>query len=167
MSKRQLVRHRKRLETKFKADSAAADSEVYTGITSDISENGIFIRTRYGFVPGTIIKIEIYLPEDKISKLKGKVKRSTRTQIASLKNGMGIEIIEKDSNYTIFLNSMDEGNKDNPSGSQESFSASPPPEYLIITCLDCSVKNKVAREKLSLNPRCGKCGTLLRTEDML
>ena len=140
---------------------------VYTGITSDISENGIFIRTRYGFVPGTIIKIEIYLPEDKISKLKGKVKRSTRTQIASLKNGMGIEIIEKDSNYTIFLNSMDEGNKDNPSGSQESFSASPPPEYLIITCLDCSVKNKVAREKLSLNPRCGKCGTLLRTEDML
>ena len=167
MSKRQLVRHRKRLETKFKADSAAADSEVYTGITSDISENGIFIRTRYGFVPGTIIKIEIYLPEDKISKLKGKVKRSTRTQIASLKNGMGIEIIEKDSNYTIFLNSMDEGNKDNPSGSQENFSASPPPEYLIITCLDCSVKNKVAREKLPLNPRCGKCGTLLRTEDML
>lgn len=167
MSKRQLVRHRKRLETKFKVDSAAADSVVYTGITSDISENGIFIRTRYGFVPGTIIKIEIYLPEDKISKLKGKVKRSIRTPIASLKNGMGIEIIEKDSNYTIFLNSMDEGNKDNPSGSQESFSASPPPEYLIITCLDCSVKNKVAREKLSLNPRCGKCGTLLRTEDML
>ena len=167
MSKRQLVRHRKRLETKFKADSAAADSEVYTGITSDISDGGIFIRTRYGFVPGTIIKIEIYLPEDKISKLKGKVKRSIRTPIASFKNGMGVEILEKDSSYTIFLNSMNEGNKDNPSGSQESFSASPPPEYLIITCSDCSVKNKVASKKLSLNPRCGKCGTLLRTEDML
>jgi len=53
------------------------------------------------------------------------------------------------------------------SGSQESFSASQLPEYLIITCLDCSVKNKVASKKLSLNPRCGKCGTLLRTEDML
>ncbi|MBI1812143.1 MAG: PilZ domain-containing protein [Nitrospirae bacterium] len=167
MSKRQLTRHRKRLETKFEVDSMAADSVVYTGITSDISERGIFIRTRYGLVPGTVIKIELYLPDNKISKLKGKVKRSIRTPIVSLKNGMGIEIIEKDSSYTIFLNAMDEGNKDNPSAPQENSSASPPPEYLIITCSDCNVKNKVAREKLSLNPRCGKCGTFLRAEDTL
>ena len=112
--KRQSARHKKRLETKF-----AADAEVYTGITSDISDGGIFIRTRYGFVPGTIIKIEIYLPEDKISKLKGKVKRSIRTPIASFKNGMGVEILEKDSSYTIFLNSMNDGNKDNLPESQE------------------------------------------------
>ncbi|MDP2278135.1 MAG: PilZ domain-containing protein, partial [Nitrospirota bacterium] len=78
MSKRQSARHKKRLETKFALETKfTADSAVYTGITSDISDGGIFIRTRYGFVPGTIIKIEIYLPEDKISKLKGKVKRST------------------------------------------------------------------------------------------
>ncbi len=161
-SKRQSARHRKRLETTF-----AADAEVYRGITSDISDGGIFIRTRYGFVPGTVIKIELYLPENKISKLKGKVKRSIRTPIASLKNGMGVEILEKDSSYTIFLNSMNDGNKDNLPESQETFSASQMPEYLIITCSDCSVKNKVASKKLSLNPRCGKCGTLLRTEDML
>lgn len=53
------------------------------------------------------------------------------------------------------------------SGSQESFSASQLPEYLIITCSDCRVKNKIVREKLSLNPRCGKCGTFLKAEDML
>ena len=97
MSKRQFTRYRKRLETKFAADSDVyigitsdiADSEVYIGITSDISDGGIFIRTRYGFVPGTVIKIELYLPEDKISKLKGKGKRSIRTPIASFKKWYG------------------------------------------------------------------------------
>ena len=160
--KRQFTRHKKRLETTF-----AADSVVHTGITSDISDEGIFIRTRYGSVPGTVIKIELYLPEDKISKLKGKVKRSIRTPMVSFKNGMGVQILEKDSSYTIFLNTMNGGNKDNLSESQETFSASQMPEYLIITCVDCSVKNKVASKKLSLNPRCGKCGTFLRAEDML
>jgi Tfp pilus assembly protein PilZ len=162
MSKRQSARHKKRLETKFTADSV-----VYTGITSDISDGGIFIRTRYGFVPGTVIKIELYLPEDKISKLKGKVKRSIRTPMVSFKNGMGVEILEKDSSYTIFLNAMNDGNKDNLSEAQETLSASQMPEYLIITCVDCSVKNKVASKKLSLNPRCGKCGTFLKAEDTL
>ena len=162
MSKRQSARHKKRLETKFTADSV-----VYTGITSDISDGGIFIRTRYGFLPGTVIKIELYLPEDKISKLKGKVKRSIRTPMVSFKNGMGVEILEKDSSYTIFLNAMNDGNKDNLSEAQETLSASQMPEYLIITCVDCSVKNKVASKKLSLNPRCGKCGTFLKAEDTL
>ena len=161
-SKRQSARHKKRLETTF-----AADSVVYRGITSDIADGGIFIRTRYGFVPGTVIKIELYLPENKISKLKGKVKRSIRTPMASFKNGMGVQILEKDSSYTIFLNSMNDGNKDNLSEAQETFSSSQMPEYLIITCADCSVKNKVASKKLSLNPRCGKCGTFLKAEDTL
>ena len=106
----------------------AADPEVYTGITSDISENGIFIRTLRVCSLGTIIKIEIYLPEDKISKLKGKVVVQQELRLRLLKNGMGIGDNRKGFKLYNFLNSMDEGNKDNPSDHRKVSSASPPPE---------------------------------------
>lgn len=161
MSKRQHHRHTRRLETVF-----TAGTTTQRGITSDISEGGIFIRTRYAFVPGTVLDIEIHLPEGGISRLKGRVKRSIRTPIATLKNGMGVELTEKDAEFIKLVKRIkdigDEGAAAEPGKNHESL-----PAHLIIACANCRAKNKVAREKLSLNPRCGKCGTSLRAEDIV
>lgn len=73
---------------------------------SNLSEEGIFIRTRQGFLPGTILDIEIYLPENRIARMKGKVVRTTRNPAGIEKNGMGIELIIKDPLYTEFFGSF-------------------------------------------------------------
>lgn len=161
MSKRQFNRHRKRLETIF-----TPGTERYSGITSDVSGGGLFIRTRNPFAPGSILDIEIYLPDGKTSKLKGRVKRAIKTQIAAIKNGMGIELLEKDSNYINFVKEIKDS-ENRATASNAGKSHEPLPAHLIIACANCRAKNKVAREKLSLNPRCGKCGTSLRAEDIV
>lgn len=161
MSKRQHNRHRRRLETVF-----TAGTTTQRGITSDISEGGIFIRTMYAFVPGTLLSIEIHLPHGGISRLRGRVKRSIRTPIATFKNGMGVELTEKDAEFINMVKGIRES-ENGETASNAGKSHEPLPAHLIIACSNCRAKNKVAREKLSLNPRCGKCGTSLRAEDIV
>ena len=164
MSKREHKRHTRRLETVFKAGS-----ETFRGITSDISDIGMFIRTRYGLMPGSIIDIEIYLPDGKIAKLKGEVRRSIKTPISTFRNGMGIKIIENDANFMKLLEQEYSNLSSESPQTQE-----PEPqqtddniqiEHIIILCSSCKVKNKVKKEKLPLGPRCGRCGTVLKAED--
>lgn len=142
MFERQHERFTRRLETKFSSGDLS-----FTGISSNLSEGGLFIRTQRGFAPGTIIAIELALPDGKISFLKGRVKRSIRTSISThqSKNGMGVELIEKDAAYINFIKSF----------------ATNLPEFQIISCPNCGVKNKVLSTKLSMKPKCGKCGTSL------
>jgi len=161
MAKRQSNRHRRRLETIF-----TAGTMTQRGITSDISEGGIFIRTMHGFVPGTLLDIEIHLPHGGISRLKGRVKRSIRTPIATFKNGMGVELTEKDAEFINLVKEITDS-ENVEAASNAGKSHEPLPAHLIIACANCKAKNKVAREKLSLNPRCGKCGTSLRAEDIV
>jgi hypothetical protein len=52
------------------------------------------------------IDIEIFMPDNRISSLKGIVRRTTRTPIPSMKNGMGIEITEKDCIFIDFEKSI-------------------------------------------------------------
>jgi hypothetical protein len=100
-SKRGHQRCIKRLEVKF-----SSDNKFFTGISSDLSENGLFIRTQKGFAPGTAIDIQIFLPDGNTSIIKGIVKRTIKSSISALKNGMGIEIMEKDKSYINFLKSF-------------------------------------------------------------
>jgi hypothetical protein len=164
MSKREHKRHTRRLETVFKAGA-----ETFRGITSDISDIGMFIRTRYGLMPGSIIDIELYLPDGKIAKLRGEVRRSIKTPLSTFRNGMGIKIIENDANFMKLL----EQEYDNPSSDSPQIQEAEPKqadvniqiEHIIILCSSCKVKNKVKKEKLPLGPRCGRCGTVLKAED--
>ncbi len=157
MSKRQSHRHTKRLETTFTAGGVTN-----SGITSDISEGGLFIRTRYGLVPETIVNIEIHLPDGKLSRLKGRVRRSIRTPISTLKNGMGVELIEKDSNYINFVKTMGiNGDRDSTSSAQKS----PEHDFSIVACPSCGIKNKVRAGPASLAPKCGKCGNPLTRQE--
>lgn len=101
MNKRRHQRFIKRLATKF-----IINNESFTGISSDFSEGGLFIRTNRGCSANHPIEIKIFMPDNSVSSLKGIVRRTTRTPIPSMKNGMGIEIIEKDGVFIDFLKSI-------------------------------------------------------------
>jgi hypothetical protein len=146
-------RFTKRLEATFSSGGLS-----YKGILSNLSANGLFIRTNRGFAPGTTVDIQLMMPGDKISSLKGIVRRTVKTPLAPVKNGMGIELISRDETYVTFVTTslQDQGidTKELPTPESE-------PEFHIIACTGCGIKNKVSLEKLSLEPKCGKCGALL------
>ena len=140
-------RFTKRLEARFSSGGMS-----FAGISSNLSESGLFIRTNRGFAPDTAIDIELVMPDGKISSLKGLVRRTIKTPMSTLKNGMGVELIEKDAAYINFLKSFTE---ETETDTEKII----PPEFQIISCPNCGVKNKVSSEKLSLGPKCGRCGT--------
>jgi len=106
--KRRHKRFRKRFETELRADATT-----HRKICSNLSLNGLFISTNRPFPPDTILDIVIHLPNGSTSKLKGRVIRKLKTpagkvigtHLKSLKNGMGVEIIENDANYLEFIRS--------------------------------------------------------------
>lgn len=149
MRKRQHQRFTKRLEVRF-----SSGDQIFTGVSSNLSESGIFIRTKRCFVPDSLVNIELIMPDGRISNLKGRVTRATRTQLSTLKNGMGVELIEKDATYIKYLKNIS-GEKEND------VETTAMPEFQIVSCPNCGVKNKVSGTKLSLGPKCGKCGASL------
>jgi hypothetical protein len=163
----------RRLETEFNAEG-----KNYRGISSDLSVSGLFIRTQHAFVPDTLLDIVIHLPDSIEVKLKGRVRRSIKTPVVSIKNGMGIEILENDSRYVNFVKSVFPGSLEDqdPAGPQPDTPfrqrpedtpppQPPPPEFTIISCPQCGVRNKIITAKLSLGPKFGKCGSLLTVRD--
>ncbi|HMK48983.1 MAG TPA: PilZ domain-containing protein [Thermodesulfovibrionales bacterium] len=103
MDKRRHPRFIRRLAAKF-----IVNNESYTGISSDFSENGLFIRTNRGCSANNHIDIELIMPDNSVSSLKGIVRRTKKTPIPSIKNGMGIEITERDRRFVDFLRAIAE-----------------------------------------------------------
>jgi hypothetical protein len=144
-------RFTKRLEVKF---SSAGDT--YKGILSNLSLNGLFIRTNRGFGPGSIIDIELMMPDGTISLLKGIVRWASKTHLA-VKNGMGIELLEKDTKFINFLKTFHEK-------TGKPLEREAPEEFHVVACSQCGVKNKVPSGRISQGPKCGRCGTPLRID---
>jgi hypothetical protein len=137
-------RVRKRLEVSFSSGGTRKK-----GILSNMSLSGLFIRTSSGFAPGTHLDIELLLSGDVRTFLKGVVVRTVKTPLKG-ENGMGISLVSQDENYTKFVQQIlqQQGIQiDNTSV----------PEYQIVTCPDCGIKNRVPLEKLLLGTKCGRC----------
>ena len=126
-------------------------------------------------MPDTLIDIVIHLPGASDVKLKGRVRHSVKTPVISIKNGMGVEILENDPQYISFVRSVypDAGKEPDapiPGASfQKHIHEQAPdgplqPEFTIIACLKCGARNKVDKAKLSLGPKCGKCGHPLTSQ---
>ncbi len=101
MQKRRSPRRIKRLEIKF-----VSDDVVYRGITSDISHEGIFIRTKKGLPPETIIEMDLFLPTGEVINLRGRVKRTIKTLYTEIKNGMGVELIDVPLKYLEYIKNL-------------------------------------------------------------
>lgn len=133
----------------------------YKGILSNLSANGLFIRTNRGFAPGTEVEIQLMMPGDKISSFKGIVRRTVKAPVTPAKNGMGIELITRDEAYVnLVMTSLQEQGID----TKELPIPESVTDFQIIACSGCGIKNKVSLEKLSREPKCGRCGTLLITD---
>jgi Tfp pilus assembly protein PilZ len=101
MDKRKNERHSMKLHTKL-----TADSFVSWGLLSDVSENGLFIKSNRDFTMGEAIDIEVYMPNNNNSLLKGVIRRKIELPNSHRKYGLGIEVIEKDMVYLHFLRSL-------------------------------------------------------------
>ena len=108
MERRKHPRYIKRLETKISIDQTS-----FWSISGDLSESGLFIRTNRGYNVETPIDIELSLPDNKVSFLKGIVRRTVRTPIPTMRNGMGIEVIAKDETFRDFVKSVSGERKEN------------------------------------------------------
>ncbi len=170
--KRKERRYKKRLEVEFSASGVTLK-----GISADISERGMFIRTRYPFRPGTLTDVKIYLPDGQVARVRGIVRHAYKTDITILKNGMGIEFVERDMAFERFLQEQVLGYRPRPlrpitprMGPQTGTGPEPQkpePEdhadlpYIIIPCPSCGAKNRVREDKLDRGPKCGRCSAPL------
>ncbi len=134
MDKRKYPRFIKRLTAKF-----LLDNNSITGISSNISENGIFIRTSRAWAVNTLVDVLLFMPDNRISMLRGVVRHSTRTSISSMKNGMGIEIIEKDDIFNNFMRTLAEEIKNETCY---------PEEIKVVTCSITDQKSKAGDTEL-------------------
>jgi len=85
------------------------NGQTFIGLSSNISLGGLFIRSRNTFAAGTIIDMTIHLPDDSVSKLRGRVARVLERADGggrSLEDGMGIALVEKDHNYVRLVASL-------------------------------------------------------------
>lgn len=79
-----------------------------------MSLDGLFIKTRKPLGLEKIIGMLLYLPDGSTSRLTGRVTRAIREPYSLIleragipsKDGMGIQLIEKDTNYLKFLESL-------------------------------------------------------------
>lgn len=100
MQKRKRTRIFRRLEVKFTSATVS-----HKGITSNLSKNGIFLRTRKVLNRGTKLDLELTLPSEEVINLCGRVSRAIITPLHD-KDGMGIDLLEIPEKYTEFITSL-------------------------------------------------------------
>jgi len=91
-----------------------SDGQTHRRICRNLSLDGLFIKTSKPLAVEKIIEMILHLPDGSTSKLTGKVTRATREPYSLIleragipsKDGMGIQLIEKDANYLKFLESL-------------------------------------------------------------
>jgi hypothetical protein len=83
----------------------SAESGISWGLLTDVSENGLFVRSNRDFAMGVAIDIELFMPDNNNSILKGIIRRKIELPDSHRKYGLGIEIIKKDARYKTFLSS--------------------------------------------------------------
>ena len=101
MDKRKDKRFDKQLYVKVKSGSV-----ISWGKLSDISENGLFIRSNRGFMIDAGIDIEIFMPDQSTCTLKGIVRRIIELPESERKFGIGVELTEKGVVYRLLLKSL-------------------------------------------------------------
>jgi hypothetical protein len=82
-----------------------ADNTNLFVMTGNLSANGIFLKSKKCLPVDSLITIQMVLPDNSVSSLKGIVRRTIDTSVF-IHNGMGIQLIEKDGNYNRYLQSI-------------------------------------------------------------
>ncbi len=78
------------------------------GLLSDVSRNGLFVKSTQNFSKDAVVDIELFMHDNSVSLLKGVVRRNVELPETHRKFGMGIEIIQKNKVYMKFLRTLGE-----------------------------------------------------------
>ncbi|MEC4675792.1 MAG: PilZ domain-containing protein, partial [Nitrospirota bacterium] len=115
-NKRRQKRFARQCEMEF-----ISNNIIFRGLSSDFSLVGLYIVTDHPCFPDTTLDITIHLPDGLDSKIRGTVRRTLTSASGNMREetmsaqkiGMGIEIIEKDTNYLHLIRSLlsDAGDK--------------------------------------------------------
>ncbi len=95
-------RRHKRFERHYEIEFSS-NGHIHKGISADFSLNGLFIKTDNPLAPNSIIDVVVHITDGMTLKLKGRVRRALKTSIGQ--RGMGVEITERDINYSRFITS--------------------------------------------------------------
>ena len=103
--RRRSTRYQGSLEVEF-----CANDGTYRGVSNSSSVSGLFIETDNCLSPKSIVFMKVHLPDGSISTLKGRVRRIQKMSHSmfeaserACKDGIAIEIIERDANYIKFF----------------------------------------------------------------
>lgn len=103
MDKRKSRRINKRLVASFGTKDLKN-----TGITNDISTTGLFIKTTKSFLPGSTLKVNLFLPNNGSTTFTGRViriyKHPPYTSLA--RNGVGIELDKEEASYLTYVTNI-------------------------------------------------------------
>lgn len=91
-------RQEKRFIRRLESDFFLGDRK-FKGISSDLSEHGLFVRTRNSLTTGSYVNVVIHLADGRAARVSGTVRRAVRTNSQLVKNGMGIELNAFDKHY--------------------------------------------------------------------
>ena len=94
--KRDIKRNRKRLKIRF-----GVDAPTRVAFTEDLTDLGLFILTGQPEKPGSLLRIEIYLPHDQTVLAQGRVRWAKKVppQLMRVahKGGMGVRLLKFES----------------------------------------------------------------------
>jgi hypothetical protein len=94
-------RYAKRLTVKMSSGNLRR-----SGIVRDVSENGMHVTSGKDFTRDMPIDIELSLPNQKTSFLKGRITRNVEIPGSSWLIGVGIDLTEKDETFLNFLTNL-------------------------------------------------------------
>jgi hypothetical protein len=77
-----------------------------SGIMKDVSGNGMFVMSSKNFTKDMVINIELPLPDNKTSFLKGIITRNMEIAESNWLTGVGIKFIERDEVFHSFLTTL-------------------------------------------------------------
>ncbi len=79
----------------------------FTGVTSNLSQTGLFVRTRRPFRPGVPVKLVFETTNKSSIALMGIIARAIRKELKFSENGMGVKLISTPQDYQTFLRELD------------------------------------------------------------
>ena len=108
MDKRGRTRFNKRLFIKY-----GLEKPDKVGFTEDVSSSGLFVKANFVFPPGSILKIELTLPDERIVSMAAQVMWAKKVPPALVrhmkKSGMGLRLAQPDEAYKQFIEELHGG----------------------------------------------------------
>ena len=95
-----------------------ANGKTYRGVSDNVAIDGLLISTDNPLALQSVVTVTVHLPDGSTGKLKGRVRRvckvtgSAAEAEQTIESSMGIEIMERDSNYIkFFMSLLNDSNK--------------------------------------------------------